>query len=109
MEHLLGIYLHFEDAFASTPRTRSSRGAATTPGRSTSARRGWSSWGSRSALRPTAPCARTRAGRCQRDTAPTRFRHVAVLALTTIGFPNMIAGLEWIEEVLTKEASPSGG
>lgn len=36
-------------------------------------------------------------------------RHVVVLALTTIGFPNMIAGLEWIEEVLTKEASPSGG
>jgi alkylhydroperoxidase/carboxymuconolactone decarboxylase family protein YurZ len=36
-------------------------------------------------------------------------RHVAVLALTTIGFPNMIAGLEWIEEVLTKEASASGG
>jgi hypothetical protein len=29
-----------------------------------------------------------------------------VLALTTIGFPNMIAGLEWIEEVLAKEVAP---
>jgi len=34
-------------------------------------------------------------------------RHVALLALTTIGFPNMIAGLEWIEEVLAKEPSAS--
>ncbi len=29
--------------------------------------------------------------------------HVVLLALTTIGFPNMIAALGWVEEVLTKE------
>jgi 4-carboxymuconolactone decarboxylase len=27
-------------------------------------------------------------------------RHVVVLALTTIGFPNMIAALTWVEDVL---------
>jgi len=27
-------------------------------------------------------------------------RHVALLALTTIGFPHTIAGLRWIEEVI---------
>jgi len=29
--------------------------------------------------------------------------HVVVLSLTTAGFPNMIAALGWVEEVLTKE------
>jgi len=29
--------------------------------------------------------------------------HTALLALTTIGFPNMIAAMEWINEVLGKE------
>jgi alkylhydroperoxidase/carboxymuconolactone decarboxylase family protein YurZ len=29
--------------------------------------------------------------------------HVALLALTTIGFPNMIAAMGWINEVLEKE------
>ena len=32
-------------------------------------------------------------------------RQVAILAITTCGFPTAIAGLEWIEEVL---AAPSG-
>ena len=29
--------------------------------------------------------------------------HTALLALTTIGFPNMIAAMGWINEVLGKE------
>jgi alkylhydroperoxidase/carboxymuconolactone decarboxylase family protein YurZ len=31
--------------------------------------------------------------------------HVVVLSLTTTGFPNMIAALGWVEEVLAKEAA----
>jgi hypothetical protein len=34
---------------------------------------------------------------------------VAVLSLTTIGFPHMSAGLDWIEEVVTKEGSAAAG
>ncbi len=30
--------------------------------------------------------------------------HVVVLSLTTTGFPNMIAALGWVEEVLEKES-----
>jgi alkylhydroperoxidase/carboxymuconolactone decarboxylase family protein YurZ len=32
---------------------------------------------------------------------PEEVRHVAVLTITTGGFPTAIAGLRWIEEVLT--------
>lgn len=35
---------------------------------------------------------------------PGEIRHVAVLAVTTRGFPTAIAGYEWIEEVLGEEA-----
>lgn len=31
-------------------------------------------------------------------------RHVAMLAITTVGFPAAIAGLGWIDEVLAAEA-----
>jgi 4-carboxymuconolactone decarboxylase len=31
---------------------------------------------------------------------PDEIRHVAMLAVTTAGFPTAIAGLDWIEEVL---------
>lgn len=31
--------------------------------------------------------------------------HVVLLSLTTIGFPEMIAALGWVEEVLAKEGS----
>ncbi len=31
---------------------------------------------------------------------PDELRHVAMLAVTTAGFPTAIAGLDWIEEVL---------
>ena len=31
---------------------------------------------------------------------PAEIRHVALLAITTWGFPTAIAGLGWIEEVL---------
>src|SRR4051812_45823179 len=34
-------------------------------------------------------------------------RHVVLLALTSIGFPGMIASLTWVEDVLSGEASPS--
>lgn len=37
-------------------------------------------------------------------------RHVAVLAITTCGFPTAIAGAEWIEEVLrAPEVGDDGG
>ena len=36
--------------------------------------------------------------------SPDELRHVAVLAITTCGFPTAIAGLGWIEEVLEAEA-----
>jgi 4-carboxymuconolactone decarboxylase len=35
---------------------------------------------------------------------PDELRHVAVLTITTAGFPAAIAGLGWIEEVLVAEA-----
>lgn len=35
--------------------------------------------------------------------APDEIRHVVLLALTTIGFPNMTAALTWVEDVLRSE------
>jgi 4-carboxymuconolactone decarboxylase len=31
---------------------------------------------------------------------PEELRHVALLAVTSIGFPNMMAALSWVEDVL---------
>jgi 4-carboxymuconolactone decarboxylase len=39
-----------------------------------------------------------------RGVEPDEFRHAAALAVTTAGFPTAIAGLEWIEEVLSSRA-----
>ncbi len=33
---------------------------------------------------------------------PDELRHAALLALTTLGFPNMMKGLMWVEDVLKK-------
>jgi alkylhydroperoxidase/carboxymuconolactone decarboxylase family protein YurZ len=33
---------------------------------------------------------------------PEELRHAALQALTTLGFPTMMKGLSWIEDVLTK-------
>jgi 4-carboxymuconolactone decarboxylase len=38
------------------------------------------------------------------DTA-AEIRHVALLAITTCGFPTAIAGLGWIDEVLARESN----
>lgn len=35
----------------------------------------------------------------------TELRAVALLAITTCGFPSAIAGLRWVEEVLAREAA----
>jgi 4-carboxymuconolactone decarboxylase len=35
----------------------------------------------------------------------TELRAVALLAITTCGFPSAIAGLRWIDEVLAREAA----
>lgn len=35
---------------------------------------------------------------------PEELRHVALMAITTCGFPTAIAGLGWIDEVLKAEA-----
>lgn len=37
---------------------------------------------------------------------PDEVRHVGLLALTTVGFPRMMAGLSWIDDVLK---GPLGG
>ena len=34
---------------------------------------------------------------------PEEIRHVAVLAVTTCGFPTAVAGIGWIDDVLTGE------
>lgn len=34
---------------------------------------------------------------------PEEIRHAAIQATTTVGFPNMMAGLSWVEDVLKKE------
>ena len=36
--------------------------------------------------------------------SPEELRHVALMALPTIGFPNMMAALSWIDDVLEKQA-----
>lgn len=36
---------------------------------------------------------------------PEEIIHVVMLSLTTTGFPNMIAALGWVKEVLEKEVS----
>lgn len=36
--------------------------------------------------------------------SPEEVRHVAVLAITTRGFPAAVAGLGWMDEVLEREA-----
>jgi alkylhydroperoxidase/carboxymuconolactone decarboxylase family protein YurZ len=41
---------------------------------------------------------------------PDELRHAALQALTTIGFPSMMKGLSWVEDVIRKhEESTSGG
>jgi len=39
----------------------------------------------------------------QAGATPAEVRHVAVLAAPTIGFPNMMAGLSWVDAVLAEE------
>jgi len=34
---------------------------------------------------------------------PEEIRHVVLLALTTIGFPNMVAAMSWVEDVLPED------
>jgi alkylhydroperoxidase/carboxymuconolactone decarboxylase family protein YurZ len=107
MEHLPGIYLHFEEAFADVHAAHQElarRCYEAGPIDERAARLvklgiaiGAQADGS----------VRSHARRALSEGhSADEIRHVAVLALTTIGFPNMIAGLEWIEEVLAKEASP---
>ena len=39
----------------------------------------------------------------QAGASPDEIRHVAVLAAPTIGFPNMMAGLSWVDGILGEE------
>jgi 4-carboxymuconolactone decarboxylase len=34
--------------------------------------------------------------------APDELRHAVILALTTVGFPTMIAAMKWVDEVIKK-------
>jgi alkylhydroperoxidase/carboxymuconolactone decarboxylase family protein YurZ len=36
--------------------------------------------------------------------SPDELRHAALQAVTTLGFPNMMRGLAWVEDVLGKQA-----
>ncbi|MDX1620697.1 MAG: carboxymuconolactone decarboxylase family protein [Nitriliruptorales bacterium] len=40
----------------------------------------------------------------ERGATPEELRHVAVLAITTRGFPAAVAAYDWIDEVLAEEA-----
>ena len=40
----------------------------------------------------------------QAGISPQEIRQVAVMAAPTIGFPNMMAGLSWVDDVLGEEA-----
>jgi alkylhydroperoxidase/carboxymuconolactone decarboxylase family protein YurZ len=40
----------------------------------------------------------------QAGISPEEVRQVAVMAAPTIGFPNMMAGLSWVDDVLGEEA-----
>lgn len=39
----------------------------------------------------------------QAGASPDEVRHVALMAAPTIGFPNMMAGLGWVEDVIAQE------
>lgn len=34
---------------------------------------------------------------------PAELRHAAILATTTLGFPSMMAGLSWVDDILEEE------
>lgn len=40
---------------------------------------------------------------------PEEIRHVAVLAITTLGFPSMNIALSWVEDVLKKDSGAHAG
>lgn len=41
----------------------------------------------------------------QAGCTPDEIRHVALLAAPTVGFPNMMAGLGWVDEILAGRES----
>jgi alkylhydroperoxidase/carboxymuconolactone decarboxylase family protein YurZ len=43
----------------------------------------------------------------EEDVTPEEIRHAVLMALTTAGFPAMIAALKWTEEVLSKHQAVS--
>jgi 4-carboxymuconolactone decarboxylase len=106
MEHLPGIYLHFEDAYADVHAAhqelaRRCYDAGPIDERTARLVKLGIAIGAQAdgSVRSHARRARSEGHSAE------EIRHVAVLALTTIGFPGMAAGLEWIEEVLSKEAA----
>ncbi len=42
----------------------------------------------------------------QAGAKPEELRHIAVLGFTTIGFPASMSGMTWIDDIVTKRASP---
>jgi alkylhydroperoxidase/carboxymuconolactone decarboxylase family protein YurZ len=41
--------------------------------------------------------------------SPDEMRHVAILAITTIGWPSAMARLSWIEDILSERRAPARG
>ncbi len=39
--------------------------------------------------------------------SPDELRHVAFLAMTTLGFPKAVAALTWIEDIVEEGGKPS--
>ncbi len=39
---------------------------------------------------------------------PNEIRHAVLLSVTTIGFPSMMAGLSWVDDVLNAQNSDNG-
>lgn len=39
----------------------------------------------------------------EQGATPEELRHVALLALTTVGFPNMMSALLWVEDILSRK------
>jgi alkylhydroperoxidase/carboxymuconolactone decarboxylase family protein YurZ len=110
MEHLPGIYRHFEDAFpdvhtAHQELARRCYEAGPIDERTARLIKLGIAIGAQAD-----GSVRSHARRALHEGhSEAELRHVAILALTTIGFPHMTAGLEWIEEVLTKEPPNGAG
>jgi alkylhydroperoxidase/carboxymuconolactone decarboxylase family protein YurZ len=67
----------------------------------TNAPNAWSSWDWRSGAVAEGAVRSNARKALDLGVSPDELHHVAMLAITTAGFPTAIAGLQWIDEVLS--------